>query len=201
MLKSQLSCRKPCAPSFLPFQLPTTPSCLVDVPIPSLESEAARSPLLDQRLVTTGLPSPSPSVPHKKKLGPFYAPVLLRCCSTCGRLRSSSHFSRRLPSLRTTAPSNPRLRSPVRVFSLSRTNPLLSLLTCVRFRRSQSRVHAVLLRSLGPVRQHLLSNMAARDAARERYRGPGLVGQNLAQHTDEHSAQGAAQREHYQRDI
>jgi hypothetical protein len=53
-------------------------------------------------------------------------------------------------------------------------------------RRSQSRVRAVLLRTLGPVRQRLPPNMAARDAARERHRGPGHVGQHLVQNTDEH---------------
>jgi hypothetical protein len=70
-----------------------------------------------------------------------------------------------------------------------------------RCRRSQSRVHAVLLRSLGPVRQRVSPNMAACDATRERLPGPGHVGQHLVQHTDEHSAQGAAQREHHQRDL
>ncbi len=189
-----------CVPS------PPLPTHSPDLPCGGLytlfESEDTRSPLLDQRLVATGLLSSSPLVPHIKKLGPFYAPVLLRC-STCRYLGSLSCLSRHLPSLRTTAPRSPRLRSLVCIVSLPRTSPLPAYLPrfCVRCCRSQSRVQTILLRSLGPVRQQLPPSTAACDAACERHQGPGHVGQNLVQHTNEHSAQGAALREHHRHDL
>ena len=46
-------------------------------------------------------------------------------------------------------------------------------------RRSQSRVHAILLRSRGPGHFRVPHDMDARDTARERHRGPGPVGQHL----------------------
>ncbi|KAI9446956.1 hypothetical protein BJY52DRAFT_1156726, partial [Lactarius psammicola] len=77
--------------------------------------------LLDQRLVTTGfLTRPLWFATKRNKLRSFYAPVLLRC-PTCGCLGSSLRFSRHLPSLKTTAPSNLRLRSPIPISSAHRT--------------------------------------------------------------------------------
>lgn len=130
---------------------------LVCPPFPSCTHIPVRGGTVSFPLLSPGL-RPSPSVPHQTKLGC----VPLRC-STRWRLRSSPRFSRRRPppGLKATPPSNLRLRSLVRVVSLSRTI-LSSLISRVRCRRSQSGMHGVQLRSrsLGH-RQRIPPNMAA----------------------------------------
>lgn len=90
---------------------------LVCPPFPSCTHIPVRGGTVSFPVLSLSL-RPSPCVPHQTKLGC----VPLRC-STRWRLRSSPRFSRRRPppGLKATPPSNLRLRSLVRVVSLSRT--------------------------------------------------------------------------------
>ena len=103
--------------------------------------------------------------------------VILRC-STCGALASSLRFSRHLPSRRAPAPSNPRLKSPVGIFSPVRWSFLLAhpSRSWVRCFRPQRRVQPVLLRSSRRFCQRVPRGVGAGDAARYRCRRPSPVG-------------------------